>query len=109
MNKKRRIFDIIGGNSSTPTFEGATVIYSLRQIITSATKCIRVRRCNDNAEQDIGYVNGFLDTTSLMSFVGSASGFVTKWYDQIGGLDISQVTTAKQPKIVVAGVLQLSN
>lgn len=57
---------------------------SLKKLISSATNAIRVRRSNDNAEQDIGFTGDDLDTTSLLSFTGANSGYVTTIYDQTG-------------------------
>jgi hypothetical protein len=88
-------------------FPNAAVAYSLRKLRTAyGGSAIRVRRSNDNAEQDIGFVNEFLDTASLLAFVGVNSGFVTTWYDQSGlNVDIVQTTSANQPRIVNSGVL----
>lgn len=78
--------------------------YSLRQLSSSATNCIRVRRSSDNTEQDIGFTSDVLDTSSLTSFVGANDGFITKWYDQSGNnVDAAQATAANQPKIVNSG------
>ena len=53
------------------TYTGAAVAYSLRQLRTAYTgAAIRVRRSSDNAEQDINFVGGDLDTQSLLDFVG---------------------------------------
>jgi hypothetical protein len=64
-----------GGASAIPllldTYTGAAVAYSLRQLRTAYTgAAIRVRRSRDNAEQDINFVGGDLDTQSLLDFVG---------------------------------------
>ena len=84
--------------------------YSMRKISSTATNCIRVRRSNDNAEQDIGFVGDDLDTTSLLSFVGANDGFVTTWYDQSGnGRDAFNGFAAPQPRIVNSGVLETKN
>jgi hypothetical protein len=97
---------------STPilnTYTGAGAAYSLRKLSTSyAGSSIRVRRSNDNAEQNIGFDgSGNLDTTTLLTFVGSASGFVTTWYDQSGNSkDAQQSTASKQPNIVINGTLR---
>ena len=94
------------------TYSGAAAAFSTRKIRGSYTgSAIRVRRSSDNAEQDIAFdANGGLDTTSLLSFVGSGNGFVTTWYDQSGnGVNISQPTAANQPQIVSAGVVRLLN
>jgi hypothetical protein len=52
-------------------YPNATVAYSLRKLRTAYTgAAIRVRRSSDNAEQDINFVSGDLDTQSLLDFVG---------------------------------------
>ncbi len=88
----------------------ATFAYSLRLLRSAyAGSCIRVRRSSDNTEQDIGFVNARLDTVSLLSFCGASSGFVTKWYDQSGNAsDAVQATSSVQPRIVNAGVLEVT-
>ena len=68
---------------------------------------IRVRRSSDNAEQDIGFADNALDTSSLLTFVGSSDGFVTTLYNQttVGVQNMSQSTANSQPKIVNSGSL----
>lgn len=81
--------------------------YSMRQLNNSATHAIRVRRSSDNAELDIGFDDGDLDTSSLLAFVGSGNGFVTAWYDQSGnGRHLTQSTATRQPSLVVNGVIR---
>jgi hypothetical protein len=81
-------------------------VLSLRKQISTATVSIRVRRSSDNAEQDIGFVGGNLDTASLATFVGSNSAYVTTFYDQTGGgFNAVQATAANQPRIVNAGTI----
>ena len=94
------------------TYSGAAAAYSLRKLRTGYVgNAIRVRRSSDNAEQDIAFdVNGNLDTTSLLAFVGSGNGFVTTWYDQSGfNNHITQTTAGNQPQIVSSGVVKLLN
>lgn len=87
-------------------FDTPYFAYSLRRVVQNYNgSCIRVRRSNDNAEQDIGFVNDYLDTTSLLSFVGVNNGLVTTWYDQCGNGNMTQTTAAAQPEIVLAGAL----
>ena len=83
------------------TYTGAAAAYSLRLLSTSYTgSAIKVRRASDNTEQDIGFVNNVLDTTTLASFCSGTNGFVTTWYDQSGnGFNATQTTAANQPKI----------
>lgn len=85
--------------------------YSLRKLREIYTgNCIRVRRSSDNTEQNIGFLNGQLDTISLLSFVGNSSGFVTTWYDQSGnGRNAIQTSYILQPRIMNNGVLDTKN
>lgn len=49
----------------------SSLAVSFRKLRTAYNgSCIRVRRNSDNAEQDIPFLNGVLDTTSLLNFVG---------------------------------------
>lgn len=84
----------------------AAVAYSTRKLRGAyAGSALRVRRSNDNAEQDIGFDgSGNLDTTALASFVGANSGYIRTWYDQSGnGVDLAQLVTGIQPRVVNAG------
>ena len=100
-----------GGGLLLDTYTGAGAAYSMRLIRAAyAGSCLRVRRSSDNAEQDIGFSSGALDTASLLSFVGANSGFVRTWYDQSGAaLDAAQTTAANQPQIVSSGSLITRN
>jgi len=92
------------------TYPNASGAYSLRRLRTAYSgSAITVRRA-DFAEQDIGFVNNELDTTSLLSFVGSGDGFVVKWYDQSGNVKDFSISSANlQPSIVNSGSVILSN
>jgi len=90
-------------------YSGAAGAYSLRKLRTAYTgSAIRVRRSNDNSEQDIGFTSaGDLDTASLKTFVGANSGFVTTWYDQsTNARNATQTTAANQPRIINAGTVE---
>jgi len=81
-------------------YPGAAAAYSLRQLISTATYAVAVRRSSDNAVLPIGFVNGELDTTTLAAFCSGANGFVAVWFDQSGeGNHATQTTAASQPKI----------
>ena len=93
-------------------YPNAAAAYSLRKLDKDYTgSAIRVRRSNDNTEQDIGFTSGGdLDTATLKTFVGANSGFVTTWYDQSGNNRlIGNSTAAQQPLIVSSGVVQRQN
>jgi hypothetical protein len=91
-------------------YPNAAGAYSLRKLRTAYTgNAIRVRRSNDNTEQDIGFTSaGDLDTASLKTFVGANSGFITTWYSQgdSSSVNFTQTTAANQPRIVNAGVVE---
>ena len=88
------------------SFPNAAAAYSLRKLRTAYTgSAIRVRRSNDNTEQNIGFTStGYLDTASLKTFLGANDGFVTTWYDQSGNArNATQATAANQPVIFASG------
>lgn len=71
--------------------------YSLRQLSSTVTNVVRVRRTSDNAEADFtadGLTDGTLDL-----FCGEEAGYVTKWYDQSGSRDVLNFTALQQPLI----------
>ncbi len=97
------IVDLIGSGDS---------VYSLRKMRGAYPgAAIRVRRSSDNAETDIQFIGmAGIDTAGLLIFAGSASCFVTTWYDQSGnGRNLVQATAGSQPRIVNAGVIDSIN
>lgn len=86
-------------------YTGANTAFSMFKLREAYSgSCLRVRRSSDNTEQDIGFVDNYLDETSLTSFVGANDGFVVKWYDQSGNANnLSQATASNQPQIVSSG------
>ncbi|MFN0293494.1 T9SS type A sorting domain-containing protein [Pedobacter helvus] len=100
-----------------------TLAYSVRQIKSSYTgPAVRIRRDNDNQQVDV-YFNadgvitlnstvsvaggGVATETLLSTWVGSASAFITTWYDQSGNANhATQTTTTFQPRIINAGVVE---
>jgi hypothetical protein len=92
-------------------YPGAAAAYSVRKLSSTYNgSAIRVRRSSDNTEQNIGFINGQLDTSTLLSFCGAGNGFVTTWYDQSGNSrNAIQVTAGLQARIVNAGVITYQN
>jgi len=93
-------------------YPGAAAAYSLRKLSVNYNgPAIRVRRSNDNAEQDIGFSgNGDFNESALVSFVGANSGFVSVWYDQSGNSrNATRLAAAEQPIIVNAGTVKRIN
>lgn len=87
------------------------MVHSVRKAVSTYTgSCMKVRRSSDNAEQDIGFVNGYLDTASLRTFVGANTGYVRTWYDQSGNaIDLVQTSSSLQPLIRDAGATYTQN
>jgi hypothetical protein len=121
------------GGSANVTSNALSILATLLDIYPSASSAysvrllrgarydnalIRARRSSDNAEVDVFVDSNFqlsLDSnitsrtsgTTLATWVGANSAFVTKWYDQSGNSnDAVQATSANQPTIVASGVLQ---
>jgi hypothetical protein len=94
-----------------PLVARPAVAYSTRRLLSSYLgPCMRVRRSSDDAEMDIPFLVGELDTATLLSFVGSDIGVVSVWYDQSGNsFDASNSIQAAQPTIVTGGAVVKSN
>jgi hypothetical protein len=75
--------------------------YSLRRVNSFYSgPVVRVRRSSDNLEADFGVGQSGADWGTIAGFIGSGSGFVSKWYDQSGnGRDVLQATAANQPQM----------
>jgi len=83
--------------------------YSVRQLSSTATNCLQVKRASDSATQNIGFVNNELDTASIASFCSGTTGYVSIWYDQSSnGYDAIEATT-NGPVIFDAGSVPTSS
>ena len=93
------ILSFLGGGfvGALDPYPNADAVYCVYRLYSSYTgSLLRVRRSSDNTEQDIGYdSNGYLDTASLLAFVGANDGFVTTWYDQSGNSNDATQTSRK--------------
>ena len=104
--------DTVGGVAGALDSLSAQAAYSVRRLRTAYTgPLLRVRRSNDNAEQDIGSTYaGELNTSALTTFCGANSCFVRTWHDQSGNVRHAEQTTAgNQPRIVNAGAVETQN
>lgn len=99
-----------GFPSILTSLTGSVTAYSLRRVGPYYGPLIKVRRSADDAEQDIGVLNGQLDINSLLTFCGAGSGYISTWYDQSGnGNHATQITTSIQPRIVNSGTVDTQN
>jgi hypothetical protein len=88
----------------------AAAAWSVRRIGPASVPLVRVRRDSDNDELDVTDASSWLDQAVLLDFCGAASGFIAQAYDQTGsGRHGVQATSASQPRIVNAGVVETFN
>ena len=89
-------------------YPGADAAYSLRNLIDTTTSVVRVRRSNDNAEQDFTATE--ITDGTLTTFTGANDGFVTVWYDQSGNSNNASTPVALQQYLIVDnGVIYMSD
>jgi hypothetical protein len=95
------VWEKVGATLLLDLYPEALVAYDLRKLSSTYTgNCIEVRRGSDNAIQDIGFVDGVLDTASLVDFAQGGECFVSVLYDQSGnGNNAIEITAANQPQI----------
>lgn len=111
--------EAVSGNLLLDDYPGAAVAYSLRKLDKDYTgSAIRVRRSSDNTEQDIGFVNNYLDTAAMKTFVGISatdSAWIVTWYNQadssgvFGTRNLTQSSATLQPRIITSGVINREN
>lgn len=80
----------------------AAAAYSLRLLDNQYDgPAINVRHTGEgNPSKLIYFINGELDTETIINFCGNHNGYVTRWYDQSGNNnDLTQTTAANQPQI----------
>ena len=101
----------ITGNSflsQLPSSATVTAAFSLRALNGSTAKVVNVRRSSDSTTQDFWADRiGNLTTLAyggqtLASWLGTATGYVTTWYDQTtSGYNATQATASAQPQIKI--------
>ena len=113
MSRRRVMMMLIKGGVPVETplldeYGGASAAYSLRNLSSTTTSVVRVRRSSDNTEQDFSETQ--ITDGTLTTFTGSGDGLVAIWYDQSGNsLNLLQSSATSQPKIVDNGALILEN
>jgi hypothetical protein len=67
--------------------------------------CLRIQRLSDNATRDIGFVNNYLDSADIISWMGgSGNAVVAIWYDQSTvGNNLIQISSGVGPVIYQSG------
>lgn len=113
MSRRRVMMMLIKGGVPVETplldqYGGASAAYSLRNLSSTTTSVVRVRRSSDNVEQNFTATQ--VTDGTLTTFTGANDGLVTIWYDQSSnGYDFAQSSAINQPKIVNSGALILEN
>lgn len=91
-------------------YSGAAAAYSLRLLSSTYTGGAIEVRNSSGTHLDIGFVDGELDTATLLTHCGAGDGTVSKWYDQSGnGYNATQTTASNQPQIVSGGSVITEN
>lgn len=92
-------------------FSNVATAYSVRKLYSKYSGySMRVYRALDAVEMNIGFdLFGNLDTTTLLSFAGSDTLYVVKWYDQSGNNNHAISTASNSMVIVASGVLIVRN
>ena len=100
-------------SSSSLTNSNVGCAYSLRNINHTYTgPVVNVRRSSDNATADFyaSPVGSLLCTSGYQDYsawLGSSTGYVTTWYDQVAGNNATQTTTAYQPTLVYDSISKM--
>jgi hypothetical protein len=85
-------------------YPNASIAYSFRKLRNNYTGgCINVTRTSDNTNQVIGFVNNYLDTNALKSFVGSSDGLIFQWFDQSGNAYTAEASSINNRPAIVSG------
>lgn len=87
-------------------------VFSLRPLARYSGPVLKVRRSSDNLTELFYFSTSRygINEDEILAFVGANDGFVEAWYDQSGsGRHATNTTTAQQPKIVTAGVVEKRN
>ena len=86
----------------------ATAWYGLRaaKAAVIGSRCVRIRRASDNAEQDfVSVTGGGADTVAITAFLSGTTGTVVTLYDQTGnGNNVTQATAGSQPAFTLSGI-----
>jgi hypothetical protein len=93
-------------------YPNSAFAHSFRKLRTAYTgNCIQIRKESDNSTQNIGFVNNYIDTASIASFVGAGSAQISIWYDQSGNsIDFTPTGDAGAGfRIVIGGTIQTVN
>lgn len=79
-----------------------------RKLKRSATVAFQLRRSDNNATADIGFVGAYVDFAACLAHCAGNSGFVSLRYDQTGnGNTLAPTSTSAQPRLVNAGAFDV--
>ncbi len=88
------------------TYPGASQAYSFRKLSSTYTGfCCRIINRTSGLTQDIGFVNNFVDTASIISFTGVNICDIIIMYDQSGNARDTTFTVNFRPRICNNGAL----
>lgn len=83
--RPNRLKDCVDSFDCIDSYDSIAFIYSLAKISRCYDgPCIQVARSSDGALMDIDYRLDYIDTFQLKNFVGSDTGYVKRFYNQLG-------------------------
>jgi hypothetical protein len=77
--------------------------YSFNKLRAAYSGYSSTIRSSAGGTLDVGFVGNNYDSVAQATFIGANSGYVTTRYDQVGSRNLTQGTTANQPRVVNAG------
>jgi hypothetical protein len=91
--------------------DNAFAAFALRLLNPNYTNdCLTIRRDSDDQELSFGFSGVDINTSDILSFVGSGNGYVKQWFEQSGNdFNVTQADKARQPLIVDSGSIFLEN
>ena len=88
---------------ATSTYKLAVGLRKLRSAYTGSA--VRLRRSTDNVEADFGFTGNDLNTSAIATWLGGATGYCVKLYDQSGNAnDMIPSAVSAQPTYVASGI-----
>jgi len=102
-SKNELLLDTVEGS-------GAAAAYSVRQLSSTATECMVIRRSSDGKTRTIGFRDRHIDEAAIESFCSGTTCTVQTWKDQSGNSnDATQTTPGNQPTIYTGGAIVKEN
>lgn len=92
------------------TYTGAAAAFSVRKLNSAYTgNCMQIFVQATLSTHEIGFVNGVIDESAILSAAGSNIALVNIWYDQSGNGNNASATGIRRPEIATGGAVHKVN